>query len=195
MNRILLIITLIFSLSLLFMEQAQAQRYLPGQKGIQVTGGFVDGFTLEKKDGQAFFGGIALSTYTKNGNRWTFGAEYMQKSHEYKDKLIPMSQITAEGGYYLNFLSDRSKTVFFSVGLSAMAGYETVNWGKELLFDGATITTEDNFLYGAAVSFEIETFLSDRFALLINARERILFGSEINKFHTQVGIGFKVIIN
>ncbi|MBS5979517.1 MAG: conjugal transfer protein TraO, partial [Dysgonomonas mossii] len=26
-------------------------------------------------------------------------------------------------------------------------------------------------------------------------RERILFGSEINKFHTQVGIGFKVIIN
>lgn len=49
--------------------------------------------------------------------------------------------------------------------------------------------------YMGAVSFEIETFLSDRFALLINARERILFGSEINKFHTQVGIGFKVIIN
>lgn len=182
-------------LSLVLIGQALAQRYLPGQKGIQLTGGFVDGFTLDKKDGQAFFGGIALSTYTKNGNRWTFGAEYMQKSHEYKDILIPVSQITAEGAYYLNFLSDRSKTLFFSVGLSAMAGYEMVNWGKELLFDGATITSEDNFLYGGAISFEIETFLSDRFALLINARERILFGSEINKFHTQVGIGFKVIIN
>ncbi|MDH6310003.1 hypothetical protein M2451_002893 [Dysgonomonas sp. PFB1-18] len=191
MKRIILFITL----SLALIGQAHAQRYLPGQKGIQVTGGFVDGFTLEKKDGQAFFGGLALSTYTKNGNRWIFGAEYMQKSHEYKDKLIPVSQITAEGGYYVNFLSDKSKTLFFSVGLSAMAGYETVNWGKELLFDGATITSEDNFLYGGAVSFEIETFLSDRFALLINARERILFGSEINKFHTQVGIGFKVIIN
>ncbi len=188
-------ITLFLFLSLALIGQAQAQRYLPGQKGIQITGGFVDGFILEKKDGQAFFGGLALSTYTKNGNRWVFGAEYMQKSHEYKDMLIPVSQITAEGGYYLNFLSDRSKTLFFSVGLSAMAGYETVNWGKELLFDGATITTKDNFLYGGAVSFEIETFLSDRFALLINARERILFGSEINKFHTQVGIGFKVIIN
>lgn len=195
MNRIALIITLAFSLSLLFAGQAQAQRYLPGQKGILATGGFVDGFTLEKKDGQAFFGGLALSTYTKNGNRWVFGAEYMQKSHEYKDILIPVSQVTAEGGYYLKFLSDRSKTLFFSVGVSAMAGYETVNWGKELLFDGATITTEDNFLYGGAVSFEIETFLSDRFALLINVRERILFGSEINKFHTQIGIGFKVIIN
>ncbi|NDV80107.1 conjugal transfer protein TraO [Dysgonomonas sp. 511] len=195
MNRIALIITLVFSLGLYFTEQVQAQRYLPGQKGIQVMGGFVDGFTLEKKDGQAFFGGLALSTYTKNGNRWVFGAGYMQKSHKYKDILIPVSQITAEGGYYLNFLSDPSKTFFFSIGAFAMAGYETVNWGKELLFDGATITTEDNFLYGGAVSFEIETFLSDRFALLFNARERILFGSEINKFHFQIGVGVKVIIN
>ncbi len=188
-------IVLLLVLSLVLTGQAQAQRYLPGQKGIQLTGGFVDGFTIDKKDGQAFYGGLALSTYTKNGNRWVFGAEYLQKNYEYKEKFLPASQITAEGGYYLNFLSDRSKTLFFSVGLSAMAGYETVNWGKELLFDGATITSEDNFLYGGAVSFEIETFLSDRFALLINARERILFGSEINKFHTQVGIGFKVIIN
>ncbi|NDV95306.1 conjugal transfer protein [Dysgonomonas sp. 521] len=195
MYRIVLIITLVFSLSLFCMEQAHAQRYLPGQKAIQVTGGFADGFTLEKKDGQAFYGGIALSAYTKNGNRWVFGAEYLQKNYEYKDKFIPLSQITAEGGYYLNFLSDGSKTLFFSVGLSAVGGYETINWGKELLFDGATITSEDNFLYGGAVSFEIETFLSDRFALLFNARERILFGSEVNKFHTQVGIGIKIIIN
>ncbi|MDR1500967.1 MAG: conjugal transfer protein TraO [Prevotella sp.] len=182
-------------MSLVLMGQAHAQRHLPGQNGIQVTGGLVDGFTFDRKDGQAFYGGLALSIYTKNGNRWVFGAEYLQKNHEYKDIYLPVSQITGEGGYYLNFLSDRSKTLFFSVGLSAMAGYETINWGKELLFDGATITSEDNFLYGGAVSFEIETFLSDRFALLINARERILFGSEINKFHTQVGVGFKVIIN
>ncbi|SHG41933.1 conjugal transfer protein TraO [Dysgonomonas macrotermitis] len=195
MNRILLIITLAFSLSLLFMGQAHAQRYLPGQKGIQVTGGFVDGFTLEKKDGQAFFGGLALSTYTKNGNRWVFGGEYLQKSYAYKDRFIPLSQITAEGGYYLNFLSDASKTLFFSVGLSAVGGYETINWGKELLFDGATITSEDNFLYGGAISFETEIFLSDRFVLLINARERVLFGSEINKFHFQLGAGVKIFIN
>lgn len=193
--RILLIITLAFALSLFVTEQAYAQRYLPGQKGIQVTGGCVDGFKLKNEDGQAFFGGVALSTYTQNGNRWTFGAEYLQKKHEYKDILIPVSQITAEGGYYYKFLSDPSKTVFFSVGASAMAGYETINWGKELLFDGATISSKDNFLYGGAVSFEIETYLSDRFVLLINARERILLGSDISKFHTQIGLGVKVIIN
>ncbi|NDV70388.1 conjugal transfer protein TraO [Dysgonomonas sp. 25] len=188
-------ITLVFILSLVLTGQAQAQRYLPGQKGIQVTGGAVDGFKFKNEDGQAFFGGVALSTYTKNGNRWTFGAEYLQKKHEYKNILIPLSQITAEGGYYYKFLSDPSKTVFFSVGASAMAGYEIINWGKELLFDGATITSEDNFLYGGAVSFEIETYLSDRLVLLINARERILLGSDVSKFHTQVGIGIKFIIN
>lgn len=191
MKRILLLLTL----SLVLIGQAQAQRYLPGQKGVQVTGGFVDGFNLKNQDGQAFFGGIALSSYTKNSNRWVFGAEYLQKRHEYKNILIPVSQITAEGGYYYKFLSDPSKTVFFSVGASAMAGYETINWGKELLFDGATITTEDNFLYGGAVSFEIETYLTDKLVLLLNARERILLGSDINKFHTQVGVGIKFIIN
>lgn len=81
------------------------------------------------------------------------------------------------------------------VGLSAMTGYEAINWGKELLFDGSTIESKDNFLYGGAVSFEIETFLSDRFVFLFNAREQILFDSDINKFHTQLGFGIKFIIN
>lgn len=188
-------IVLLILLSLALIGKAQAQRYLAGQKGIQVSGSFVDGFKLKNEDKQAFAGGIALSTYLKNGNRWVFGAEYLQKKHEYKDILLPVSQVTAEGGYYLKFLSDPSKTFFFSIGASAMAGYETVNWGKELLFDGAIITSEDNFLYGGAVTFEVETFLSDRFAVLFHARERILFGSSINKFHTQVGVGFKFIIN
>ncbi|MBK5720213.1 conjugal transfer protein TraO [Dysgonomonas sp. Marseille-P4677] len=188
-------IVLLILLSLALIGQTQAQRYLAGQNGIQVSGSFVDGFKLKNEAKQAFAAGIALSTYLKNGNRWVFGAEYLQKKHGYKDILIPVSQITAEGGYYLKFLSDPSKTLFFSIGASAMAGYETVNWGKELLFDGATITSEDNFLYGGAVTFEVEAFLSDRFAVLLHARERILFGSSINKFHTQVGIGFKFIIN
>lgn len=119
----------------------------------------------------------------------------MQKSYEYKDKLIPLLQITAEGDYYLKFLSDPSRMIFFSVGLSAMTGYETINRGKELLLDGVTITSEDNFLYGGAVSLEIETYLSDRFVLLLNARERVLGGFTVNKFHTHMGIGIKFIIN
>ena len=188
-------IVLFLILSLALIGQASAQRYLPGQKGIQLTGGFVDGFRLQNEDKQAFFGGVTLSTYTKNGNRWTFGVEYLQKKHEYKNILIPASQITVEGGYYLKFLSEPSKTLFFSVGASAMTGYEMINWGKKLLFDGATIENKDAFLYGGAVTLEVETYLSDRIILLVNARERILMGSSVNKYHTQIGVGFKFMLN
>ena len=37
--------------------------------------------------------------------------------------------------------------------------------------------------------------LTDRVALLLNARERALFGSDIGKFHSQVSLGLKFIIN
>ncbi|WP_291528657.1 conjugal transfer protein TraO [Bacteroides sp. UBA939] len=195
MNRTILVISLVFFLCFTLIGQAHAQRYLPGQKGLQVTASAVDGFNLEKGDKQAFAGGIALATYTKSGDRWVFGGEYLQKSYLYKTELLPTAQFTAEGGYYYNFLSDPSKTVFFSIGTSLVAGYETVNWGEKLLFDGATISSEDNFLYGGAVTFEVETYLSDRIVLLLNVRERILGGSSINMFHTQIGGGFRFILN
>lgn len=193
--RVLLIISLAFSLSLLFIGQAQAQRYFVSQKGLQFSFGAVDGFKLKNEDKQACYAAMAFSSYVRSGNRWVFGGEYLQKQYAYKDIFIPVSQITVDGGYYLNFLSNPSKAFFVSIGASAMTGYETINWGKKLLFDGATITSKDNFLYGGAVSFEIETYLSDRLVLLINARERILYGSDISKFHTQVGVGIKIIIN
>jgi hypothetical protein len=192
MKKIALSITLCL---VLIGGQAHAQRYLPGQKGLQITASAVDGFNLKKGDKQAFAGGIALATYTKSGNRWVFGGEYLQKSYLYKTALLPTAQFTVEGGYYYNFLSDPTKTVFFSVGASAMAGYETVNRGKSLLFDGSTITSEDNYLYGGALTFEVETYLSDRIVLLLNVRERILGGSSISLLHTTIGCGLKFILN
>ena len=99
------------------------------------------------------------------------------------------------GGYYLKFLSDRRKTFFLSLGLSALAGYETSNRSEKLLPDGATLLDKDCFIYGGALTLELEAYLTDRVALLLNARERALFGSDIGKFHSQVSLGLKFIIN
>lgn len=191
MKRYLLIMAVLVT----FIGTASAQRYLPGQRGIEFTGGFVNGFTLKKQDGQAFYGNISMITYTRKGNRWVFGAEYLQKQFEYREVYLPVAQITAEGGHYFKFLSDGSKTVFFSIGGSAIAGYETLNWGERLLYDGAMLKDKDSFIYGGAISFEVETYLSDRFVLLVRARERIMFGSAINRFHFTLGAGIKIIIN
>ncbi len=168
----------------------QAQRYLPGQVGIQVTGGMVNG-DYQFSDWQV---GAGFSKYTKNGNRWLYAVEYLNSTYSYKNITIPVNQMSAEAGYYINVLSDRRKTFFLSTGLSAMTGYETVNWGSKSLSDGSVITNRDRFIYGGILSLELETYLTDRVALLLNVRESIIWGSDTGRFHNKIGIGIKYIL-
>ena len=189
-------IILTFALCLVFIDQAYAQRCLPGMQGIQVTGGMVDGFySSDNKNELGYSFGASMATYTRNANKWVFGAEFLNKYYPYKEDRIPVSQFTAEGGYYLKFLSDRNKVVLFSLGGSALAGYETSNWGEKRLFDGSTLRDKDSFIYGGAITLEMETYLSDRVVLLLTGRERILWGTSTGHFHTQFGLGLKFIID
>jgi len=184
-------IILMFIVCITSFGYANAQRYLPGQQGIQLTAGTVNGMNLKK----AFFGGVSVATYTHNDSRWVVGAEFLQKQLDYGEIKIPVAQFTAEGGYYYSFLSDPSKTLLLSIGASALAGYETSNWENKMLYDGATLLNRDSFLYGGALTLELETFITDRIILLVNARERAVWGSSIGKFSTQLGTGLKIIIN
>ena len=186
-------IAIIIASLALFTGQAHAQRCLPKMQGIEVRADMADGFNLGGKDGGYSFG--AALSYTKKGNKWVFGGEYLLKNNPYKDTKIPVAQFTAEGGYYFKILSDARKIVFVYAGASALAGYEAVNWGKKVLHDGSTLHDRDAFIYGGALTLELEAYLTDRIALLVSARERALFGSDIGKFHTQVSLGVKFIIN
>lgn len=187
------IIALVASLAL-FAGQAHAQRCLPGMRGIEVKANLADGFRPGGNDGGYSFG-AALSTYTKKGNKWVFGGEYLMKDNPYKETKIPVTQFTAEGGYYFKVLSDARKIVFLYAGASALAGYETVNWGDRMLFDGSTLRDRDAFVYGGALTLDMEIYVADRIALLVNLRERCLWGGDTQKFHTQWGAGIKFVIN
>ncbi len=79
-------------------------------------------------------------------------------------------------------------------GVSALGGYETVNWGKSVLSDGSTLHDGDNFIYGGALTLQADFYLSDKIALTANIKERFTFGSDVQIFHTQYGIGVKFII-
>lgn len=193
--RVLFIIKLAFVLSLLFVEQAHAQRYFPGLFGVQVKGGIVDGFSKGKGDQQAYSFGVAFNTYTYSAHQWVFGAEYLEKGHAYKGKFIPIQQYTVDVGYYHTLYAIPTKTCYFLIGLSGMAGYEEVNKGKKLLFDGASVENKSAFLGGAAATLEMETFLSDKLILTLTARERALWGSTTGKFHFQLSAGIRFIIN
>ena len=178
----------------LFTGQAHAQRCLPKMQGIEVRANFVDCMRVSGNDGSHSFG-VALSTYTKKGNKWVFGGEYLLKNNPYEDWKIPVAQFTAEGGYYFKVLSDARKTVFVYAGASALAGYESVNWGENILHDGSTLHDRDAFIYGGALTLDVEFYVADRIALLANVRERCMWGGDTKKFHTQWGAGIKFIIN
>lgn len=191
-------ITIILTLALCFALSggAYAQRCLPGMRGIQLTGGMVDGFySSSTKSETGYYFGLSMATYAKNCNKWVFGAEYLGRYYPYKDTRLPVAQFTAEGGYFLKILSDPTKTFFLSLGGSVVAGYETVNWGEKTLFDGSTLRDKDSFIYGGAITLEIESYITDRIVLLLTGRERVLWGNSTGHFHTQFGIGLKFIIN
>lgn len=189
-------IVLIFVMTAMIVVASHAQRQLPGMRGLEIRVGMVDGIYSSANDNEAgYYFGAALATYAKYGNKWVFGAEFMERYYPYREIRIPISQFTAEGGFYYNFLSDPSKTVLFYLGGSALAGYETVNWGEKTLYDGSTLRNDDAFIYGGAITLEMETYLADRIVLLLTGRQRVLWGNSTGQFHTQFGAGFKFIIN
>lgn len=190
MRKVVCIMIAVVSLAL-FPGRAHAQRCLPGMLGVELRGGFANG----SKSPLNYYTGFAVSGYTKKANRWVVGAEYLQKNYEYRNVSLPRAQFTAEGGYYLKFLSDPSKTLFLSIGGSAMAGYETINWGDRILYDGSKLLVKDAFIYGGAITLELETYITDRIVLLASVRERALWGSSLGVFTTQFGLGLKFIIN
>ena len=71
-------IAIIIASLALFTGQAHAQRCLPKMQGIEVRANLADGFKPGGNDGGYSFG-AALSTYTKKGNKWVFGGEYLLK--------------------------------------------------------------------------------------------------------------------
>jgi hypothetical protein len=165
-------------------------------RGIQVTAGMTDGMYSSAPDSETgYYFGAAMAVYAKKGNKWVVGAEFMERYHPYREMCLPVSQFTAEGGYYLKILSYPSKTFLLSLGSSALAGYETVNRGEKLLFDGATIRNRDTFIYGGAITLEVETYLTDRIVFLLTGRQRVLWGNSTGRFHTQFGVGLRIMID
>jgi len=194
MKKILAILAVaVFSL---FGGEAFAQRCLPGMSAVEVRADMVNGFFTGKSRDCGYNVGVFYSVIKgNNANTWSFGGEYLQTYKPYGEKgRIPVAQFTGEVGYNLHLLSDYSQTFHLYGGVSALGGYETVNWGKSVLSDGSTLHDGDNFIYGGALTLQADFYLSDKIALTANVKERFTFGSDVQIFHTQYGVGVKFII-
>ena len=175
MKRLALLLSLALGLALA--PEAHAQRTLPGMRGLEVRAGMADGwYSASGRSTTGYYFGAAMSRYAGRANKWVFGAEYLCRNYPYKAGSIPVA-------------------FFLYIGGSALLGYETVNWGDKMLYDGSTIRSREGFLYGGAVTLEAEAYITDRIVLCISGRERVLWGTTTGHFHTQFGIGLKFIID
>lgn len=180
----------------LFGGKAFAQRCLPGMSAVEVRADMVNGFFTGNSRNCGYDFGVFYSIIKDdNANTWSFGGEYLQTYKPYGEKgRIPIAQFTGEVGYNLHIVSDYSQTFHLYGGISALAGYETVNWGKYVLKDGATIGADDAFIYGGALMAAADFYLSDRFILGAHVKERFVFGNDTGHFLTQFGVHVKFVI-
>lgn len=192
MKKILVIFAAMLAL---FSGQAMAQRTLPGMKSVEVKASMVDGFYTGSSRDCGYSFGVYYSVFNgNNAHEWVFGGEYLQTYRPYGEKgRIPIADFTAEAGYNLHLISDYSQTFHLYAGISALAGYETVNWGEKLLADGANLKNRDAFIYGGAINVQADVYLSDNFALGVNLKERFIFGNDTGHFRFSYGLTAKYI--
>lgn len=192
MKKILIILAAMLTL---FGGRAMAQRCLPGMSAVEVRADMVNGFYTGNSRNCGYDFGIFYSVFKGGANTWSFGGEYLQTYRPYGEKdRIPVAQFTGEVGYNLHIVSDYSQTFHLYGGVSALGGYETVNWGKHTLSDGSTIRNGDAFIYGGALTLSADFYLSDRLALGAHVKERFVFGNDTGHFLTQFGVHVKLTI-
>ncbi|WET69067.1 conjugal transfer protein TraO [Sphingobacterium sp.] len=182
--RILITIVILTVVSIMNLN---AQRLLPGQKGIEVSTGMLAG-----KVNQNYFVNLALTVQSKHGNYWIWAGEYTKQNSMYKNWQLPIESYTGEIGYIFNFLSDPQKVISLNGGLMAIGGYETINHGSTALQDGGVILNKDSFIYGVGGRLSLETYLSDRFVILVQGRAKAFWGTDLKELRPSAGIGLRL---
>jgi Conjugative transposon protein TraO len=180
---------LFYTMVLLFgvLNLVQAQRMLPGQKGLEICAGVLS----DENPGRNYYLNVGMTVNGKGGNYQFYALEYNHQYYNYKGIRIPQECYTAEGGYSFYLFGDAGKNVSINAGITAVAGYEIINRGKQSLFDGAVLLNEDNFIYGAGGKLSLETYLSDRLVLLIQGRIKVLWGTSLEQFRPSAGLGLR----
>lgn len=168
-------------------SMAQAQRMLPKQKGLEVNAGILS----DDKIGSDYYINVGMTVNGKNGNYQLWALEYTHQYHNYKILRIPQETFTAEGGYSFFLLGDFGKNITLNFGITGVVGYESINRGEEMLFDGAKILDQDNFIYGAGGRLTFETYLSDRFVLVLQGRTKVIWGTDLKQLRPSAGLGLR----
>ena len=169
----------------------QAQRLVPGQKGLEVSASvpIVKGKSLLKQDD--FGMTLSLYHYLKRGKYTFVSAGYEQQALSYRSYQVPLCDYLLQMGYAHPLLSDKGKNIFLYLGPSALVGYEQLNRGDALLPDGATLLDRSGLVYGAGIQTSVECFLLDRLILSSKVQAHYLFNSDVYRLRPMLSLGLR----
>ncbi|MDQ6532130.1 conjugal transfer protein TraO [Flavobacterium sp. LHD-85] len=166
---------------------AYPQRMLPGKKGLEINAGILPGDAPKSN----YYLNGTMTVNGKNGNYQLWALEYSRQHFHYKDHSIPQETYSAEAGYSFFILGDISRNIALNTSVTALAGYESINKGETNLFDGAELLSGDNFIYGGGLRLSLEIYLSDYLVLVLQARLKALWGTDLERLRPSTGAGLR----
>ena len=183
MKRIFLLTALLLTIGV----KSFAQQMIPKQKGFEMSYSVFP--RSPEKQNYALTAG--LISYAKNGN-YVFGlAEYSRKYGEYNNYDIPIDTYLFNGGYSFYMWGDLMRNVNITLGLGGFVGYEQINRGNEMIYDGSILNSTNDFIYGASGKLSIESYLTDHWVFLVNGKLRFLQNSHLCHFQSLFGFGIR----
>lgn len=162
-----------------------AQQIIPKQKGFEIS------YSVFPKspEKQNYALGAGVISYTKNGN-YLFGlAEYSRKYDEYSHYDIPIDTYLFNAGYSFYVWGDLMRNI--NLGLGGLVGYEQINKGNEMIYDGSILNSTNDFVYGASGKLSLESYLTGHLVFLVNGQLRYLRNSQLGQFHALFGFGMR----
>ena len=179
------ILTIIYLL-LIFSSSLTAQRMFPNQIGVEFNAGL-----LQQEISKNYYAGVGMVVHSGKGHYSTYSFEYDRRIIDYKETAIAVETYMGLGGYSFNLISDRSRNFVINISLYAIAGYEKINSGNTALYDGAQLISESSFMYGAGGGLSLETYLSDRWVLIISGRAKVLWNTSGKLLNPSLGISIR----
>lgn len=174
------------TLILMAITVTQAQRMLPKQKGLEISTGVLS----DDKIGNDYYISAAMTVNgkmaTTSFGRWnTHISTTIIKPFAYRRKLILPRAVTASScwampvKHYAELRNNRCSRL-----RNHQPGRNDVVWRSKIL-------SEDNFIYGAGGRLTFETYLSDRFVLVLQGRTKVLWGTDLQRFRPSAGVGLR----
>ncbi|MGO4709017.1 conjugal transfer protein TraO [Chryseobacterium sp. 2TAF14] len=168
-------------------SRSLAQQMIPKQKGFEICYAVFPGSPAK----QNYVLTAGFVSYKRNGN-YLFGVgEYSSKNNEYENDDIPIDTFLLNGGYSYYVWGDSMRNVNVNLGISGLVGYEEVNRGDAILYDGSVLESTESFIYGVAGKLSFESYLTEHLVFMLNGQLRFLQNSQLGALQSLFGCGLR----